>query len=113
MFFFIRTLQSPKYRLRSDIVEMKQNNTVDLGYCVTQGTREICMLYPKIRYKAFIKGGNLVLNEPLGTCYLVRYIRQNAISKVLISEVHCIHYIYSDLIYSQLFKEEACIHSLP
>ena len=25
--------------------------TVELGYSVTEGTGEICMLYPKIRYK--------------------------------------------------------------
>ena len=64
---------------------MKKRYTMDLGYSATEGTREICMLYPKIRYK----GGKLVMNEPLGTCCLVRYIRQNAISEVLISEVYC------------------------
>ena len=31
------------------------------------------------------------MNQALGTCSLVRYIRQNAISEVLISEVHCSH----------------------
>ena len=53
------------------------------------------MLYPKIRYK----GGKLVVNEPLGTFCLVRYIRQNAISEVLISEVHCV---------TNFFKQVSC-----
>ena len=39
-------------------------NTVELGYSVTGGTKKICMLYPKIRYK----GGKLVVNKPKGKC---------------------------------------------
>ena len=59
-------------------------DTVDLWYNVTYGTREICMLYPKIRYK----GGRLVVNRRPGTCCFVRYMRQNAISEGVKSEVH-------------------------
>ena len=33
----------------------KKGNTVDLGYNVTEGTREICILYSKINYN--YKGG--------------------------------------------------------
>ena len=43
------------------------------------------MRYPKIRYEE----GKLVVNEPLGTCCLVHYNRQNAISEIFISEVNC------------------------
>ena len=61
---------------------------MDLGYCVIEGKREFCTLYPKIRYK----GGKEVVNIPSGTCSLERYMRQNAISEGIandmISEVH-------------------------
>ena len=70
--------------------------TVDLGYCVTKGTREICMLYPKIRYKR----GKLVVNVSSGTCCLIRYMRQNAISEGVIAEVHCIDRIINNVYYA-------------
>ena len=58
---------------------------MNVGYCVTKRTKEICILYLKIGYKR----GKLVANVLLGTCSLVRYMHQNAISEGVIAEVHC------------------------
>ena len=77
--------------MNKSLGDIRYYGTVDFGYCISEGTREICMLYPKIRYKR----GKLVVNVPSGTYCLVRYMRQKAISEGVIAEVHCMVKIHA------------------